>query len=88
MSKLAFTFFHSAALAAFGGPYLIRQFPEAQVYLTAYAIEDVAQGAAVRVLFGEAPARGRLPVRIPGLFDIGAGLQTGVKRNTTATTND
>jgi len=66
------------AVAAFGGPYLIRQFPEASVYLTAYAIEDVAQAAAVRVLLGEVPARGRLPVRIPGLFEIGAGIQMGV----------
>ncbi|MBA3240538.1 MAG: glycoside hydrolase family 3 C-terminal domain-containing protein, partial [Acidobacteria bacterium] len=65
-------------VAAFGGPYLIRQFPEASVYLTAYAIEDVAQAAAVRVLLGEVPARGRLPVRIPGLFEIGAGIQMGV----------
>jgi beta-N-acetylhexosaminidase len=72
------------AVAAFGGPYLIRQFPEAPVYLTAYAIEDVAQAAAVRVLFGEAPARGRLPVRIPGLFEIGAGLQFGVKRDSSS----
>jgi beta-N-acetylhexosaminidase len=64
-------------VAAFGGPYLIRQFPEAPAYLTAYAIEDVAQAAAVRVLFGEVPARGRLPVRIPGLFEIGAGIQMG-----------
>ncbi|HEU4595851.1 MAG TPA: glycoside hydrolase family 3 N-terminal domain-containing protein [Pyrinomonadaceae bacterium] len=74
-------------VAAFGGPYLIRQFPEAPVYLTAYAIEDVAQAAAVRVLFGEVPARGRLPVRVPGLFEIGAGLQTEVKRNASSVTN-
>jgi beta-N-acetylhexosaminidase len=69
------------AVAAFGGPYLIRQFPEANVYLTAYAIEDVAQSAAVRVLFGEVPARGRLPVRIPGLFEMGAGIQLNVREN-------
>jgi beta-glucosidase-like glycosyl hydrolase len=69
-------------VAAFGGPYLIRQFPDAPAYLTAYAIEDVAQAAAVRVLFGEVPARGRLPVRIPGLFEIGAGIQSTVREKT------
>ncbi|MCA1632300.1 MAG: glycoside hydrolase family 3 protein [Acidobacteria bacterium] len=74
------------AVAAFGGPYLIRQFPEAAVYLTAYAIEDVAQAAAVRVLLGEVPTRGRLPVRIPGLFEIGAGIQLDGKRNDASAT--
>jgi beta-N-acetylhexosaminidase len=68
------------AVLAFSGPYLIRQFPEARVYATAYAIEDVAQAAAVRVLFGEQPFRGRLPVSVPGLFALGAGIETRVKR--------
>jgi beta-N-acetylhexosaminidase len=68
------------AVVAFSGPYLIKQFPEAPVYATAYAIEDVAQAAAVRVLFGEAPFRGRLPVSVPGMFDIGAGVQSRATR--------
>lgn len=68
------------AVVAFSSPYLIKQFPDARVYAAAYAIEDVAQSAAVRVLFGEAPFRGRLPVSVPGLFDIGAGIQTRAKR--------
>ncbi|MDT7689480.1 MAG: beta-N-acetylhexosaminidase [Acidobacteriota bacterium] len=66
-------------VVAFSGPYLVRQFPKAPAMLVAYGIEDVAQAAAVRVLFGEVPARGRLPVSVPGLFEIGAGLQTKVK---------
>ncbi|HEX6625523.1 MAG TPA: glycoside hydrolase family 3 N-terminal domain-containing protein [Pyrinomonadaceae bacterium] len=68
------------AVVAFSGPYLIKHFPDAKVYAAAYAIEDVAQAAAVRVLFGEAPFRGRLPVSVPGLFDIGAGIQSRAKR--------
>lgn len=68
------------AVVAFSGPYLIKQFPNAPVYATAYAIEDVAQAAAVRALFGEAPFRGRLPVSVPGLFEIGAGLQLKARR--------
>lgn len=62
------------AVIAFGSPYLIRQFPEAKVYAVTYAIEDVAQNAAVRTLFGEVPFQGKLPVRIPNLFEIGAGI--------------
>ena len=59
---------------AFGNPYMIRQFPEAKTYLVTYAIEEVAQTAAVRAIFGEVPFSGRLPVNIPGLFQIGAGV--------------
>jgi beta-N-acetylhexosaminidase len=64
----------NVAVIAFGSPYLIRQFPDAKVYAVTYAIEDVAQNAAVRTLFGEVPFQGKLPVRIPNLFEIGAGI--------------
>jgi beta-glucosidase-like glycosyl hydrolase len=67
------------AVIAFSGPYLVRQFPEAAAFMVAYGIEDVAQEAAARVLFGDAPARGRLPVTVPGLFAAGAGIQTKSK---------
>ena len=63
------------AIVAFGSPYQIRQFPKAPVYMATYAIEDVAQEAAVRALFGEIPVSGRLPVSVPGLFEIGAGIE-------------
>jgi beta-N-acetylhexosaminidase len=59
---------------AFGNPYMIRQFPEAKTYAVTYAIEEIAQTAAVRVLFGEVEFQGRLPVNIPDLFQIGAGI--------------
>jgi beta-N-acetylhexosaminidase len=68
------------AVVAFSGPYLVRQFPDAAAFMVAYGIEDVAQLAAVRVLFGDAPARGRLPVTVPGMFEAGAGIQTKLKQ--------
>lgn len=61
-------------VVAFGNPYMIRQFPEARTYVVTYAIEEVAQIAAVRTLFGEVPFSGKLPVNIPNLFQIGAGI--------------
>ncbi len=70
------------AVIAFGSPYLIRQFPNAPVYVVTYAIEEVAQLAAVRALFGETAITGRLPVSIPNLFELGAGLQIGMKKST------
>ncbi|MDQ3797881.1 MAG: glycoside hydrolase family 3 protein [Acidobacteriota bacterium] len=69
----------NVAVIAFGSPYLIRQFPDARVYAVTYAIEEIGQNAAVRTLFGEAPFQGKLPVRIPNLFEIGAGI-TGQNR--------
>ncbi|HEX8264635.1 MAG TPA: glycoside hydrolase family 3 N-terminal domain-containing protein [Pyrinomonadaceae bacterium] len=62
------------AVVAFGSPYLIRQFPEAKNYVAAYAIEEVAQTAAARAIFGEVPFTGKLPVSVPGIFEIGAGI--------------
>jgi beta-N-acetylhexosaminidase len=59
---------------AFGNPYMIRQFPEARTYVVAYAIEEVAQIAAVKTLFGEASFQGKLPITIPNLFEIGSGI--------------
>ncbi len=62
------------AVVAFGSPYLIRQFPEVKNYVVTYAIEEVAQTAAVRTMFGEVPFQGKLPVNIPNLFDVGSGI--------------
>ncbi len=59
---------------AFGSPYLIRQFPEAKTYAVTYAVEEVAQFAATKTLFGEVKFQGKLPVSIPNLFDIGSGI--------------
>jgi beta-N-acetylhexosaminidase len=62
------------AVIAFGSPYLIRQFPEAKNYAATYAIEEVAQTATARVMFGEVPFTGKLPVTVPDIFEIGAGI--------------
>lgn len=62
------------AVIAFGSPYLIRQFPAVRNYVVTYAIEEVAQAAAVRTMFGEVPFTGKLPVSVPGIFELGAGI--------------
>jgi beta-glucosidase-like glycosyl hydrolase/CubicO group peptidase (beta-lactamase class C family) len=51
---------------AFGSPYLIESFPQAQTWLAAFGISDVAQISMARALFGEIPIQGHLPVTIPG----------------------
>ncbi|HEV8158507.1 MAG TPA: glycoside hydrolase family 3 N-terminal domain-containing protein, partial [Pyrinomonadaceae bacterium] len=65
----------SVAVVAFGSPYQLQQFPEAKVYLAAWAVEDVAQNAAARAIFGETAITGHSPVGLPNFFKIGDGMQ-------------
>jgi len=57
----------------FGSPYLVEHFPQAETWLAAFGISDVAQISIVRALFGETPVRGHLPVTVPGV-DMKAGF--------------
>jgi len=62
--------------AAFGSPYLIEQFPQAETWIAAFGISDVAQISVARVLFGEIPVRGHLPVTVPGVnLKAGFGME-------------
>jgi beta-glucosidase-like glycosyl hydrolase/CubicO group peptidase (beta-lactamase class C family) len=61
---------------AFGSPYLIEGFPQAETWLGAFGISDVAQTSMARALFGEIPVRGHLPVTIPGVqLNAGFGIE-------------
>jgi beta-glucosidase-like glycosyl hydrolase/CubicO group peptidase (beta-lactamase class C family) len=61
---------------AFGSPYLIEGFPQAETWLGAFGISDVAQISMARALFGEIPVRGHLPVTIPGVqLNAGFGIE-------------
>ncbi len=60
----------------FGSPYLIERFPQADTWLSAFGISDVAQISAARAMFGEITVRGHLPVTIPGVaLKIGYGIE-------------
>src|SRR6266700_3841010 len=60
----------------FGSPYLIERFPQAETWLGAFGISDVAQISMARALFGEIPVRGHLPVTIPGVqLKAGFGIE-------------
>ena len=52
-------------LIALGNPYLLRNFSGVTAYLTTYSTVPPSEIAAVKVLFGEIPAQGKLPVTIP-----------------------
>jgi beta-N-acetylhexosaminidase len=60
----------------FGSPYLIEKFPQAETWLAAFGISDVAQISVARALFGQTPVRGKLPVTIPGVnLKAGFGME-------------
>jgi beta-N-acetylhexosaminidase len=60
----------------FGSPYLIERFPQADTWLAAFGISDVAQISVARALFGEIPVRGHLPVTVPGVnLKAGFGIE-------------
>ena len=61
-------------VAGFGSPYLAEGFPSAKTYIASFGTGDVAQRAMGRALFGQTAVGGRLPVNIPGVAAIGAGL--------------
>jgi beta-N-acetylhexosaminidase len=52
---------------AVGNPYDLLAFPALRAYLATYEYTRPALEAAARVLFGETPARGHLPVSLPTL---------------------
>jgi CubicO group peptidase (beta-lactamase class C family)/beta-glucosidase-like glycosyl hydrolase len=61
-------------VVSFGSPYLLRQFPDAPVYVCAYGSAESSQRAAVGALFGEYAVGGKLPVTLPGMYPYGHGL--------------
>jgi beta-N-acetylhexosaminidase len=61
-------------VACFGSPYLAERFPSAKTWIAAFSTVDVAQWAMGRALFGQTAVTGRLPVNIPGVATLGAGL--------------
>ena len=63
-----------------GSPYLIEKFPQAETWLSAFGISDVAQVSAARALFGQIPVQGHLPVTIPGV-ELKAGFGMEVAAN-------
>jgi beta-N-acetylhexosaminidase len=65
---------------AFGSPYLIERFPNAQTWISEFSTNDVAQKAAARALFGQVPFLGKIPVTVPGTIKRGDGIR--LDRNT------
>jgi beta-N-acetylhexosaminidase len=69
---------HAAAektvVAAMGSPYVVSQFPEIQTYLCTFSNMQVSERSAVKAMFGEISMPGHMPVTIPNIAILGAGL--------------
>ncbi|MFN8482479.1 MAG: glycoside hydrolase family 3 N-terminal domain-containing protein [Anaerolineae bacterium] len=61
-------------VVALRAPYDLLVFPEAPAFLAAYGDVPPSLNAVARVLVGDAAARGRLPVTLPGLYERGDGV--------------
>lgn len=61
-------------ILSFGSPYLLRQVPEAAVYVCAYGWPETSQRAALAAVLGEHAVEGKLPVTLPDLHPYGYGL--------------
>jgi len=60
---------------SFGNPYLLMNFPRLPTYLVAYGDMPSLQRSAAGALLGSNDITGRLPISLPGLYPLGAGIQ-------------
>jgi beta-N-acetylhexosaminidase len=60
---------------SFGNPYLLMNFPKLPAYLVAYGDMPSLQRSAAGALLGSNDINGRLPISLPGLYPLGAGIQ-------------
>lgn len=63
-----------ATVISFGDPYVLRQIPAASTFLLAWSDHEATIRAAARALAGEGAVLGRLPIELPGYYQLGQGL--------------
>jgi beta-N-acetylhexosaminidase len=59
----------------FGNPYIPMSVPELPAFVLTFEIYPDAEVAAVEALTGEIPFRGKLPISLPGMFEMGWGIK-------------
>jgi beta-N-acetylhexosaminidase len=59
------------AFVLYGSPYLISFVPELPSYVLAYEYYPAAEEAALKAVLGEIEFKGKLPVELPGFYQIG-----------------
>ncbi len=62
-------------LTMFGNPYLVSELAYTDVHVMAWSNHTIQMEAAAPTLFGAADVRGKLPIEIPGMYEVGDGLE-------------
>ena len=60
----------------YGSPYLISFVPQLPSYVLAYEYYPGAETASLKAVLGEIEFKGRLPVELPGMYEIGHSMAT------------
>lgn len=61
-------------VCVFGNPYSLKYFPEVSSLICGYEDDEAAYAAMAKVLFGQIPAVGKLPVSVENLYKAGDGI--------------
>jgi beta-glucosidase-like glycosyl hydrolase/CubicO group peptidase (beta-lactamase class C family) len=61
-------------VCVFGNPYSLKYFPNPTALICGYEDDPTAYSAMARIVFGEIPAVGKLPVSVENLFKAGDGI--------------
>ena len=61
-------------VCVFGNPYSLKYFPEPSALVCGYEDDPTAYQAMARILFGEIPAVGKLPISVENIFKAGDGI--------------
>ncbi|MEX0944611.1 MAG: glycoside hydrolase family 3 N-terminal domain-containing protein [Balneolaceae bacterium] len=64
-----------SVLMAFGNPYIVRDLPETDVHLLAWSASSDQVRQTIPSLFGASEISGTFPGTIPGMYEIGDGLE-------------
>jgi beta-N-acetylhexosaminidase len=64
-----------SALIAFGNPYVVRDLPDADVHMLAWSSHQNQVQQSVPALFGASAITGKLPITIPGMYELGDGIE-------------
>ena len=62
-------------LVSLGSPYILQQIPSVASYLVGWTPNPVMEASVAKALAGVAPIAGKLPISIPPLASLGAGLE-------------
>lgn len=62
-------------VVSMGNPYIVMEIPAPTAYIATYGQSKLSVESAAEIIFGEQPAKGKLPITIPGKYSFGDGIE-------------